>query len=464
MPAPLAKGELRAELSTYASLLPCSTCHGGHDSTAAPPHGLCFPPVSSSPANLLAGTGPRSASPSRAPAAPPHGPNNLLTSGLIIAASVIVAAGIAIYESPQVRQWADQTRRKIAIALHNLGDDIQPRRPSESSDDFDERKRRRDDLVRRNRNELIRRAREEGVAVDLDELAKMGTETTEAAERRSRADRTKSFDDMVSSDGTLKANTTATEPSNGDVRKRGAAGFAAGSAAAAVLANPFDDDATLLDHDNHDDAPAPKPFVSEETATRESSATVEAQAVSTPTAAPLVDLTPATEPAVPQLSLPEASFSSAQAQADETEQAAQSFYSFTSADSHPAVPQADSAPVSHPFFSADADTAEHVSTGTLTPRSERSMTMASVSEVSHHADDIAVLSMQNDTDHDARSEIFSEGGFTDAFSESGFSEFETGSRAGGVMTPSSWSHVGSDDEREWGGAAGGNGDVSQVHQ
>ncbi|KAG9382478.1 hypothetical protein A1F94_006399 [Pyrenophora tritici-repentis] len=37
---------------------------------------------------------------------------------------------------------------------------------------------------------------------------------------------------------------------------------------------------------------------------------------------------------------------------------------------------------------------------------------------------VDMFSMQNDTDHDARSEIFSEGGFTDAFSEGGFSEFE----------------------------------------
>jgi hypothetical protein len=363
-----------------------------------------------------------------------------LTSGLIIAASVIVAAGIAIYESPQVRQWADQTRRKIALALHNLGDDIQPRRPSESSDDFEDRKRRREELVRRNRNELIRRAREEGVAVDLDELAKIGAETAEIAAQRSRADRTKSFDDMVGSDGTLKnmANTTGTDTAKGDVRKRGAAGFAAGSAAAAILANPFDDDATLLDNDHHDETPAQNPFASKEPDTRESSATVQADAISTPTTGTLVDLTPT----------PETPSSPAQPQVNEADQAAQSFYSFTSSSSHPAAPE--------------SDAPDHLSTGTLTPRSERSMTLASASEASLHADDIGVLSMQNDTDHDARSEIFSEGGFTDAFSEGGFSEFESENRPG-IMTPSEWSHVGSDDESEWGGA-GGNGHVSQVHQ
>ncbi|RMZ71875.1 acetyl- C-acyltransferase [Pyrenophora seminiperda CCB06] len=404
------------------------------------------------PAPLAKGTGsPYTMPPRNAPSA--HHPNHPLTSGLIIAASVIVAAGIAIYESPQVRAWADQTRRKIAVALHSLGDDIQPRRPSESSDDFEERKRGRDELVRRNRNELIKRAREEGVAVDLDELARIGTENAEAAEKRSRADQTKSFDDMVGSDGNLKNNTmaTGTETPKGDVRKRGAAGFAAGSAAAAAMANPFSDDQTLLDNDDQNEAPSPKPFAYEEPNARESTATLQAAAPSTPATATLVDLTPAAETPRPTRTEPE-----------ETDQAAQSFYSFTS--SHSSLAHLVPAPEEEVAVQEEV---EHLSTGTLTPRSERSMTMAAASSSSspsspRAANFVDILSMQNDTDHDARSEIFSEGGFTDAFSEGGFSEFEDERR--GVLTPNSWTDVGSDDGSEWGGAAGGNGHVSQIHQ
>jgi hypothetical protein len=48
-------------------------------------------------------------------------------AGLIIGVSVLVAAGIAVYESPQFQQWVINSRRKIALALHNLGDEIQPR-------------------------------------------------------------------------------------------------------------------------------------------------------------------------------------------------------------------------------------------------------------------------------------------------------------------------------------------------
>jgi hypothetical protein len=404
------------------------------------------------PAPLAKGTGSRFASTPGSSQTPPHRPNHPFTSGLIIAASVIVAAGIAIYESPQVRQWADQTRRKIAVALHSLGDDIQPRRPSESSDDFDARKQRREELIRRNRNELIRRAREEGIAVDLDELARIGAETAEVAARRSRADRTRSFDDMVGSDGMLRDNATATgkDNSKGDLKKRGAAGFAAGSAAAAAMANPFSDDQVLLDHDNEDEAPPPKPSNFEEPATRESSATIQADVTSTPTTGTLVDLTPDPEHSVPESPSP------AQAAQDDVEQAAQSFYSFTSSTSQAGEPTS-----SHPFFDDDA---EHVSTGTLTPRSERSMTMSGSVADSHansHTNDVAILSMpnseQNDTDHDARSES----GFTDAFSEGGFSEFDNDRQ--GVMTPTSWTDVGSDDDSEWGGA-GQAGHVSQIHQ
>ncbi|KAH7385479.1 hypothetical protein DE146DRAFT_681041 [Phaeosphaeria sp. MPI-PUGE-AT-0046c] len=359
-----------------------------------------------------------------------------LAKGIIIAASIVVAAGIAIYESPQVRAWVDQSRRKIAVALHNLGDDIQPRRPSESSDDYELRKRRREEIVRRNRNELIRRAREEGVAVDLDELARIGDESTDTA--RSRADRTRSFDTMVGGDGMLRGETTATgnDASNNGLRNRGAAGFAAGAAAGTAMANPFVDEHVFFDVGDDEEAPSPKEFTYVEPGSRESTATLGADSPD------LIDLT--TEPAPVQTSSHEAA-----------DQAAQSFYSFTSSASHTQEPGAQTQ-----FF--DYEDGEHMSTGTLTPRSERSHSVVTGASVAaSNADDIGILSLQNDTDHDARSEAFSDGGFTDSFSEAGFSEFENDRT--GIMTPNSWTDVGSDDESDWGGAQQ-NGHVSQVHQ
>lgn len=377
-----------------------------------------------------------------------------LAKGLIIAASVLVAAGIAIYESPQVRQWVDQSRRKIAVALHSLGDEIHPRRNSESSDDFELRKKRREELVRRNRNELIRRAREEGIAVDLDELAKIGQEDMELTERRGRsgtAASQRSFDDLVGSDGKLKkagAETTATDTLDVGLRKRGAAGFAAEAAVGAAGTNPFSDDHVLFDRDD-EEASSPRPFTYTEPGTRESSVTVQGDVeTAQPITGNLIDLNTDVVYMHPHeagnsqtASIPPSTASaSASEHANDNDQATQSFYSFASEDDHPPEP-------------------EHLSTGTLTPRSERSaFTGASV--VGSHADDIAIMSMQNDTDHDARSEIFSEGGFTEAgFSEAGFSEL--GENGVGIMTPNSWTDVGSDDESEWGGIAQG-GHVSQV--
>ncbi|KAH9871074.1 hypothetical protein J1614_006648 [Plenodomus biglobosus] len=374
-----------------------------------------------------------------------------LAKGIIIAASVIVAAGIAIYESPQVRQWVDQSRRKIAVALHSLGDDIQPRRPSESSDDFDARAKRREELIRRNRNELIRRAREEGVAVDLDELARIGDEAAEMGRKRQdgrgkdSGNRTRSFDTLVSDDGMLRGDTTATTNNSSDagLRKRGVAGFAAGSSTAATMSNPFSDDTVLFDHDGQEDeAPSPKPFTYIEPTSRESTATLQPNTATSPPAT-LIDLTPDTksgqDPQPPTTTDPL-----------ETSQAVQSFYSFTSSPSRPTTPTSSNC----------------VPTPTLTPRSTRSLSLSSTSTTP--ASPIAILSMQNSThadsasyansyansyvDADARSEVFSEGGFTDA----GFSE---GGDRDGIMTPSSWTEVGSEGEEgsEWGGMVGGSG-------
>ncbi|KAI0132138.1 hypothetical protein BJ170DRAFT_612678 [Xylariales sp. AK1849] len=44
----------------------------------------------------------------------------------VIAVSIVVAAGVAIYESPELRRMAEDFRRRIAIALHSLGDSISP--------------------------------------------------------------------------------------------------------------------------------------------------------------------------------------------------------------------------------------------------------------------------------------------------------------------------------------------------
>lgn len=375
-----------------------------------------------------------------------------------------------------MRQWVDQSRRKIAIALHSLGDEIQPRRPSESSEDYERRKRevekerRRRDVV----NELVRQAREEGVAVDLDELARLRAvvdDGLELEERRARGAgaRQSSFDHLVGSDGMLRKDndsmaqkTTGVEREDKKLRRRGMAGFAAGSA---MAGNPFDEEnaQVLFDHDDKDDeAPSPKPFSYVES--RESSTLIAGHAPSSPSTISdqLIDLSP--ESARLQTEDPPLSVPQSEADGNETEQAAQSFYSFASSSpllqgsAHPDLNPLGLNPPNPSDHFEDSDI-ENVSAGTLTPRSERSAFDTGASLIGSQADDIAILSLQNDDDHDARSEAFSEGGFTDA---GWASEAESQREVQGVMTPSSWTDVGSDDESEWGGPAAG-GNISQVH-
>jgi hypothetical protein len=108
--------------------------------------------------------------------------------------------------------------------------------------------------VRRNQAELVRRAREEGVAVDLDELVAIARDYDDQHGRthERRRDASRTFDEIVGSDGMLRdreggarASTTATADAGSEgVRRRGvgARGFADGSA----FANPFDDEAQAL--------------------------------------------------------------------------------------------------------------------------------------------------------------------------------------------------------------------------
>jgi hypothetical protein len=287
----------------------------------------------------------------------------------------------------------------------------------------------------------------------LDELARIGREEVEMAEQRvkqeDRKSSAKSFDDLVGSDGMLKA--TGSNVADRPVRRRGMVGPAA-------MANPFADEMLLFDMDT-DEAPSPKEF----TYTEPSPPVTSAQS-------PLVDLTPESDP--PSSEIPHSAPVVADPEIADLEQAAQSFYSFSSATSSNS---------STHFTSATAPLIDHndeddllaLSAGTLTPRSHHSQTSTTMSLVGSHADDIADLSLLDDDvrrdgaqqvhdDHDdARSEAFSEGGFTEeGFSEAGFSETESHNGTG-VMTPSGWTDVGSDDESEWGGPAS-NGHVSQV--
>ncbi|KAL2153303.1 hypothetical protein VTH82DRAFT_4458 [Thermothelomyces myriococcoides] len=163
----------------------------------------------------------------------------------IVAASVAVAAAIAIYEIPEVRRAADDLRRRIAIALHSLGENVDPgsrqprfNRPEDAEGfyqshdveaDEETRRRQREELLYWNmrREEQLRRERE-------------------ANGQRSRGS---TFDDFLRPDqtgdsGTLVYNTGANawdaEPSNVVRRRTNAEGVRGLNAG--MISSPFDDE------------------------------------------------------------------------------------------------------------------------------------------------------------------------------------------------------------------------------
>ncbi|TVY44566.1 hypothetical protein LSUB1_G000852 [Lachnellula subtilissima] len=181
-------------------------------------------------------------------------PNHpVAVSGAIIVVGVAVAAAIAVYESPQARQFAEDVRRKIAVALHSLGDEINPaaqqprfNRPEDAEGfmestgsagraepgvdaDEESRKRQREELMYWN-------------AVHMEKMEKERKLAGEGPANRSRIS---SFDDFLQEDPAAEKGTyvynTGTDVngvSDDGLRSRGVRGLNHGS----FYANPFSDD------------------------------------------------------------------------------------------------------------------------------------------------------------------------------------------------------------------------------
>jgi hypothetical protein len=170
-----------------------------------------------------------------------------LASVGIIAASVAVAAAIAIYESPEVRRMADDLRRRIAIALHSLGENVDPNRQPrfnrpEDADGFyashdvdadeETRRRQREELMYWN---ALREEKEQQKQQEQPE-----------PQQRSRGS---SFDDFLQPDaagerGTFVYNSGANawnSESSNVLRRRGNMEGARGLDAS-ILTNPFSDE------------------------------------------------------------------------------------------------------------------------------------------------------------------------------------------------------------------------------
>ncbi|KAJ5051967.1 uncharacterized protein L3040_001728 [Drepanopeziza brunnea f. sp. 'multigermtubi'] len=176
----------------------------------------------------------------------------LAVKGAVIVVAAAVAAAIAVYESPQARQFAEDVRRRIAVALHSLGDEINPapqrgprfNRPEDAEGflksqagtdpgmdgDEESKRRQREELMHWN-------------AVHLEKLEK--ERKVAGADRPGIRGRGSSFDDFLQQDesaekGTYVYNTGADIHADAEegLRQRGVRGLNRGS----FYANPFGDE------------------------------------------------------------------------------------------------------------------------------------------------------------------------------------------------------------------------------
>ncbi|KAJ4300285.1 hypothetical protein N0V88_002958 [Collariella sp. IMI 366227] len=196
-----------------------------------------------------------------------------LASVGIIAASVAVAAAIAIYESPEVRRAAENLRRRIALAFQSLGEDANhdtPRfnRPEDAhgfyeSNEFDAdeetRRRQREELMYWNRRRELEREVAELNMRDLEEQRQR--EMQQSTQRPRGA----TFDDFLQLDragdsGTYVYNSGANawDTDSSNILRRRGNGEGARGLNAAILTNPFSDEYGIELDDTAETLPPPR--------------------------------------------------------------------------------------------------------------------------------------------------------------------------------------------------------------
>jgi hypothetical protein len=132
--------------------------------------------------------------------------------GVIITVTIILAAGIAVYENPNIREWIDRSRQKIAMALHSLGDDIDPRSRSPRVND---------PSMREDASEVAEARRRQARAEIMERGRIMEERRRRKQASRSGSDSSQTFGNVVDKDGMLKrdettmAASTSVEPALG---------------------------------------------------------------------------------------------------------------------------------------------------------------------------------------------------------------------------------------------------------
>lgn len=197
-------------------------------------------------------------------------PNHIvLASGAVVAVSVVLATAAAIYENPDFRRYSDDVRRRVAAALQDLGNGINPptreprfNRPEDAEGflqsrtgagaepgvDADEetRRRQREELMYWNSLHLQKKDGSRQIPV------------TDGSEQTAESGMSTSFDHFMTPAGdseqgayVVHSGAQAHEGQEG-LRHRGAA------ATGALYANPFADEFGIS-HDELESVPQPAP-------------------------------------------------------------------------------------------------------------------------------------------------------------------------------------------------------------
>jgi hypothetical protein len=192
--------------------------------------------------------------------------NHAALSAGVIAVSVVVAVGVAIYESPELRRIAEDLRHRIAVALHSLGDSISPQerenlfnRPEDAEGFLLSRGidvRQGDEQGVDADEETRRRQREElmywnAIAESKREQEKKDLEKTVAEPRRT-ASRGSSFDDFLEKDTTAEKGAfvfnTGVDTLGAEAEGLRRRGDGARGLNYSVLTNPFADEHGIDEH------------------------------------------------------------------------------------------------------------------------------------------------------------------------------------------------------------------------
>lgn len=191
----------------------------------------------------------------------------VMASAGVIAISVAVAAAIAVYESPEIRRMAEDLRRRIAMAMHSLGEQIDPttqtsqeplfNRPEDAEGFLRSRGVVAQDAGIDADDETRRRQREELMYWNAIRESKKEMERKQDEEKNASR-RGSTFDDFLQADsnaekGTYVYNTGADVrgDENEGLRRRGVDGVRGLSSN--IYTNPFADENGV---DDFDDEPA----------------------------------------------------------------------------------------------------------------------------------------------------------------------------------------------------------------